>query len=90
MMRQRIIGHNGHPMIYCFDTCRKSIQQIPTLQHDPDRAEDVDTRGEDHAADEWRYACMSRPWLKYKEPPDVTKDAWRAPIDEQPESFLAL
>ena len=90
MMRQRIIGHNGQPMIYCFDTCRKSIQQIPTLQHDPDRAEDVDTRGEDHAADEWRYACMSRPWLKYKEPPDVTKDAWRAPIDEQPESFLAL
>ena len=23
--------------------------------------EDVDTEQEDHAADEWRYACMSRP-----------------------------
>jgi FRG domain len=27
------------------------------------RPEDVDSDGEDHAADEVRYACMSRPWL---------------------------
>jgi hypothetical protein len=28
----------------------------------PDRPEDLDTSAEDHAADECRYACMSRPW----------------------------
>jgi hypothetical protein len=26
----------------------------------------VNTESEDHAADEWRYACMSRPWIKAK------------------------
>jgi len=27
---------------------------------------------EDHAADEWRYACMSRPWIKtMREKPKV-------------------
>jgi hypothetical protein len=34
------------------------------LQHDPEKAEDLDTKAEDHAADEWRYACMSRPWTR--------------------------
>lgn len=62
-MRSRLIG-DGHPMIYCFETCRDSIRTIPALQHDDDRPEDLDTDGEDHAADEWRYACMSRPWVR--------------------------
>lgn len=57
-------------MIYCFDTCADSIRTIPTLQHDPDRPEDVDTENEDHAPDEWRYACMSRPYLATKPPVD--------------------
>ncbi len=49
-------------MIACFNTCVDSIRTIPALQHDPLRAEDLDSEMEDHAADEWRYACMSRPW----------------------------
>ena len=64
-MRDRLKGDpDGNPMIVCFSTCRDSIRTIPVLQHDPDRAEDLDTDGEDHAADEWRYACMSRPWIR--------------------------
>jgi hypothetical protein len=63
-MRQRLVGKNEIPMIYCFSTCKDSIRTIPKLQHDPKKAEDVDTNSEDHAADEWRYACMSRPWLR--------------------------
>jgi len=64
-MRARLRGRaNGEPMIACFDTCEDSIRTIPVLQHDPDRLEDLDTEQEDHAADEWRYACMSRPWFK--------------------------
>ena len=69
-MRSRLIGKNGVPMIYCFSTCADSIRTIPTLQHDPNRAEDVNTESEDHAADEWRYACMSRPWIKEKRKAD--------------------
>ena len=69
MMRNRMIGDgDGRPMIYCFSTCTDSIRTIPALQHDPDKPEDLDTNGEDHAADEWRYACMSRPWVQEIEP----------------------
>ena len=69
-MRARILGENGVPMLYVFDTCRDFIRTIPALQHDPMRQEDVDTRGEDHIADETRYACMARP---------LTLSAKRAP-----------
>jgi hypothetical protein len=62
-MRARLRGQDDVPMLVCFDTCVDSIRTIPVLQHDRDKAEDLDTDAEDHAADEWRYACMSRPWL---------------------------
>jgi hypothetical protein len=66
-MRARLVGNlDGQPMIYCFNTCVASIRTIPVLQHDPDRPEDVDTESEDHAPDEWRYACMSRPYVSTK------------------------
>ena len=51
-------------MIYFFSTCRDSIRTLPALQHDLTKAEDVDTESEDHAPDEIRYACMSRPYVK--------------------------
>lgn len=62
-LRARLIGNlDGRPMIYFFSTCRDAIRTIPTLQHDENRPEDVDTESEDHAADDVRYACMSRPY----------------------------
>lgn len=61
-VRSRLVGENGVPMIYTFSTCAASIRTIPALQHDPVKAEDVNTEGEDHAGDDWRYACMSRPF----------------------------
>lgn len=66
-MRQRIKGIDGVPMLYVFDTCRDFIRTVPALPHDQKRAEDVDTESEDHAADEARYACMSRPWVPMKD-----------------------
>lgn len=64
-MRSRLVGEaEDRPMIVCFSTCTDSIRTIPMLQHDQDRPEDLDTDMEDHAADEWRYACMSRPWVR--------------------------
>jgi hypothetical protein len=61
-MRARLIGEDGRPMLYFFSTCYDSIRTIPALQHDPTKPEDLDTKMEDHAADECRYACMSNPW----------------------------
>lgn len=61
-LRQRLAGENGAPMIYFADQCEDTIRTLPVLQHDEDDIEDLDTDGEDHAADEIRYACMSRPW----------------------------
>lgn len=64
-MRGRFVGdEQGRAMIVTFSTCHDSIRTIPALQHDQSRPEDLDSDGEDHAADEWRYACMSRPWAR--------------------------
>lgn len=52
------------PMLYFLDQCEDAIRTIPVLQHDEDNPEDLDTESEDHAYDEVRYACMSRPWAK--------------------------
>ena len=63
-VRSRLVGQDGRPMIYCFSNHADSIRTIPALQHDPARPEDVNTESEDHAGDEWRYACMSRPFVR--------------------------
>lgn len=64
-MRSRLIGEDDQrPMAVCFSTCTNSIRTIPVMQHDSDNLEDMNTDGEDHAADDWRYGCMSRPWTK--------------------------
>lgn len=68
MVRARLKGNAGEPpMVFFFSTCEDTIRTLPGLQHDRGaRAgmEDIDTDGEDHAADELRYACMSRPWIR--------------------------
>lgn len=64
MMRARIKGEDDAPMLYVFNTCADFIRTVPVLQHDADRPEDLDTMQEDHAADDCRYACMSRPYVK--------------------------
>ena len=64
-------------MIYFMDNCTHAIRTLPTLQHDTHRPEDVDTEGEDHAADEWRYACMSRPWIPKQTEPKPAKFDWK-------------
>jgi hypothetical protein len=72
-LRSRLVGQDGRPMIYCFSSCGASVRTIPALQHDRDRMEDVDTESEDHCGDDWRYACMSRPFspVVAKKPPPI-------------------
>jgi hypothetical protein len=52
---------NGYPMFYVFSNCKNFIRTIPLLQYDEHKPEDIDTDGEDHIADAWRYFLMSRP-----------------------------
>jgi len=80
-LRSRLVGDDdGNPMLVTFSTCHDSIRTIPALQHDKARPEDVDTDGEDHAADEWRYACMSRPWVrKIDTTPKLPRDGYSRP-----------
>src|SRR3990167_763778 len=47
------------PKLKFFSTCTNSLRTIPALIHSDIRPEDMDTRGEDHAADECRYFLMS-------------------------------
>ena len=56
----------GRPMMYIFNTCKAFIRTMPLLQYDEHRAEDLDTTGEDHVADEVRYMCMARPMKPVK------------------------
>jgi hypothetical protein len=63
-LRQLLLGEDGVPMLYFCENCEDTIRTLPTQQHDEGEPEDIDTEGEDHAADETRYAVMSRPLLK--------------------------
>lgn len=54
-----------------FDTCPNFIRTFPMLVHDTLKPEDLDTDGEDHAADALRYGLMSRPPLAQKPPSEA-------------------
>lgn len=57
---------NGRPEMYVFSNCKAFIRTMPLLQFDEHKPEDLDTKGEDHVADEVRYFLMTRP-IKPKE-----------------------
>lgn len=67
-LHHRLKGNTGEdgvvttPMLYFLDCCEGVIRTLPTLQHDENNTEDVAGDCEDHAPEETRYACMSRPW----------------------------
>jgi len=66
-LRMRLKGDaDGHPMIYFMDHCPDIIRTLPMMIHDESNPEDLDSDMEDHAVDEVRYACMSRPYLARK------------------------
>ena len=67
--------NEGLPMLYVYDSCAAFLRTVPQLVYDELRPEDLDTTGEDHAADEWRYMCMARPIT-----PQPEENAKRAPL----------
>lgn len=70
----------GYPRMYVFDTCAAFLRTVPALQFSKTRAEDLDTEQEDHVADEWRYACMSRPIKPVRPPGEGAGTGWKSPI----------
>jgi hypothetical protein len=103
-MRARLVGtgkrqddgsidwSHGAPMMFFFSTCRDTIRTIPAMQHDKVRSEDLDTKAEDHAVDDVRYGCVSRPWVKEKPVPLKPKDSYRpaAEVVADSDSILLL
>lgn len=64
--KQRVVGwntvhtylrwdKNTTPKLFIFSTCENMIRTIPALVHDDLHPEDINNKGEDHAADELRY-----------------------------------
>lgn len=61
----------GYARFYVFENCQQFIRTIPTLQYDPHKAEDLDTQGEDHIADEWRYMMNG-----HRLEPEIFEEKW--------------
>lgn len=61
-VRERMkFDNEGRAMLYFFDTCKDAIRTMPLMMFDEHRVEDLDTTLEDHACDDIRYMCMTRP-----------------------------
>jgi phage terminase large subunit len=50
---------DGFPALVFMDTCTEAIRTIPACTRSKTNPEDVDTHGEDHAADDVRYFCQA-------------------------------
>ena len=82
-----MFDENGYAMFYVFDTCTEFVRTIPTLQYDKHKAEDLDSLGEDHIADEWRYFMQSRP-IKPVIIPEKKMPAWGLdPLNQYGEEY---
>jgi hypothetical protein len=76
-LRARLRGDpDGRAMIFFFETCRDSLRTLPMMQHSETNPEDLNTESEDHAVDEIRYACLSRPYRTevFSSDPDASKN----------------
>lgn len=72
----------GLPMMYVYDSCKAFLRTVPGLVYDPLCPEDLDSDGEDHAADEWRYMCMARPITPKPEAPEAQPTLrWGNPLE---------
>lgn len=52
---------DGDPWFMVHSDCRYFIRTVAAARSDKSDPDDVDTTCDDHALDEWRYFCMSRP-----------------------------
>ena len=80
-VRGRLVGDEiGNPLLFLMDNQPDAIRLLQSVQHDELKFEDLDTDQEDHAVDEIRYMCMSRPR-------PITKPAQRVIPGPKPGTF---
>jgi hypothetical protein len=72
-IRERLVGKNGEPLIYWTPETQDGLELIGNLQHDLHNPSDV-AAGDDHWADQCRYACQSRPFVRNKPASDLTME----------------
>jgi hypothetical protein len=53
------VKRQGIPYWRCTADCRNLIRTIPQQVYDEDKQDDLDTEGDDHAVDSWRYGMQS-------------------------------
>lgn len=75
---------HGIPMMYVFRNCKAFIRTIPLLTYDDHRPEDVNTKLEDHVADECRYMCMANP-IKPVQVKDRSPEVYNPLADDEVE-----
>ena len=77
---------DGKPALIFFATCREAIRTIPACVFDDKNPEDIDTDGEDHAADECRYFCMAAGAFDHREvqQPTTTSYSYAAEPEDNP------
>lgn len=68
VLRQQLAFERGadgkvtkEPNLKVFSTCVNTIRTLPSLEHDPLKPEDLNSDGEDHAADMIRYGLVGVP-----------------------------
>lgn len=59
MLRESAKERPEGPGLWCMEHCTEWLRTFPTLPADERKPDDVDTKAEDHAGDETRYAVMS-------------------------------
>jgi len=68
---------DGEPMLFVTSDCRDWWRTVPSLQHDSNKPEDLDTSMEDHCADSCRYGVMARPVSRVPKPRSMSgPKAW--------------
>jgi hypothetical protein len=77
MHYRMMFDENGYARMYVFKNCKNWIRTIPTLEYDEHEAEDLNSHGEDHAADETRYFCQL-PKIKVREEEIMNMPQWGA------------
>lgn len=66
-LQERAVGHNGQPMIGWIEdggACEEAFESIRNLQHDVMGDPNDTAPGDDHDADQTRYFCMTRQWIR--------------------------
>ncbi len=76
---------NTQPKLQVFENCEYLIETIPGLIRDEKNPEDINTLGEDHAADALRYGLMSKPNVPKKPTSRIPENSFEAHLKRKKE-----